>query len=117
MFISEELQYAENFDLTSIQTPINAEVFKQLLTEANYDIAKTNKIYQGFKNGFSLEYSGDTQVQLTSPNLKLNVGNEVILWNKIIKEVRLERFAGPYKSIPFDHYIQSPVGLVPKDNR
>ena len=33
-----------------------------------------------------------------------------------MKEVKPKRFAGPYKQIPFDNYIQSPVGLVPKDN-
>ena len=31
-----------------------------------------------------------------------------------MKEVKLERVAGPYKSIPFENFIQSPVGLVPK---
>ena len=31
-----------------------------------------------------------------------------------MKAVKLKRFAGPYESIPFDYYIQSPVGLVPK---
>ena len=32
-----------------------------------------------------------------------------------MKEVKLKRFAGPYENIPFDTYIQSPIGLVPKD--
>ena len=45
----------------------------------------------------------------------LRVGSPTILWNKIMKEVRLKRFAGPFKKTPFKHYIQSPVGLVPKD--
>ena len=31
-------------------------------------------------------------------------------------EVKLKRYAGPYTSIPFTHYIQSPIGLVPKDS-
>ena len=31
------------------------------------------------------------------------------------KEVKLGRYAGPYNSIPFDNYIQLPIGLVPKD--
>ena len=33
-----------------------------------------------------------------------------------MKEVEARRYAGPYKEIPFDSYIQSPIGLVPKDN-
>ena len=33
-----------------------------------------------------------------------------------MKEVKLKRYAGPFKQIPFENYIQSPIGLVPKDN-
>ena len=30
-------------------------------------------------------------------------------------EVKAKRYAGPFAKIPFRYYIQSPVGLVPKD--
>ena len=34
-----------------------------------------------------------------------------------MKEVKLKHFAGPFKEIPYKHdFIQSPIGLVPKDN-
>ena len=33
-----------------------------------------------------------------------------------MKEVKLKRYACPFKTIPFGNYIQSPIGLVPKDN-
>ena len=33
-----------------------------------------------------------------------------------MKEVKAECYAGPFKEPPFKSYIQSPVGLVPKDN-
>ena len=38
------------------------------------------------------------------------------LWNKVMKEVKLGRYAGPFKeeNIPFLNFIQSPIGLVPK---
>ena len=49
-----------------------------------------------------------------SDNIPLTIGSETELWDKMIKEVRLGRFAGPYDHIPLDHYVQSPVGLVPK---
>ena len=52
--------------------------------------------------------------QSQAKNLTLTVGNQVVLWNKIMKEVKLKRVAGPYDHIPFDNYIQSPIGLVPK---
>ena len=42
------------------------------------------------------------------------MGDKFQLWEKIIKEVRNLRFAGPFDAIPFDSFIQSPVGLVQK---
>ena len=42
------------------------------------------------------------------------VGDKYELWNKIMKEVEAKRYAGPFDKIPFDNYIQSPIGLVPK---
>ena len=33
-----------------------------------------------------------------------------------MKEVKENRYAGPFSEIPFKDYIQSPIGLVPKDN-
>ena len=32
-----------------------------------------------------------------------------------MKEVQAKRYAGPYEEVPFEHFIQSPIGLVPKD--
>ena len=31
-----------------------------------------------------------------------------------MKEVRLGRVAGPFNEVPFDNFIQSPIGLVPQ---
>ena len=67
----------------------------------------------GFTDGFSIGYQGPENVQITAPNR--GVGNEVVLWNKVMKEVKLGRYAGPFKEPPFKNYIQSPIGLVPKD--
>ena len=91
-------------------------VFRNLLQEAGYPPQKIQFLYQGFTGGFSLGYEGKTDVQLFSPNLKLMVGNQTVLWNKVMKEVRLKRFAGPFNRVPFKSFIQSPIGLVPKDN-
>ena len=42
------------------------------------------------------------------------VGSPIEMWNKIMKEVKEHRYTGPFTSPPFDHYVQSPVGVVPK---
>ena len=55
-------------------------------------------------------------VRITAPNLKFReVGDPITLWNKVMKEVKEQRYAGPFEEIPFDNFIQSPIGLVPKD--
>ena len=110
--------YFENYDITSVVTPVNWEKFDQILTEANYDVNKKNFLINGFRHGFRIEYEGNEKVRQKAPNLKLTCGDEVDLWNKVMNEIKLGRYAGPYKEkdIPFEHFIQSPIGLVPKDN-
>ena len=43
------------------------------------------------------------------------IGDKITLWNKVMKEVKLNRYAGPFEEIPFEYFIQSPIGLVAKD--
>ena len=105
----------ENLNLDDIVTPVKPQVLRQLLKEANYDEKKTEYLCQGFSEGFDICYEGPQYVQRTAPNLKLRVGSHLELWNKVMVEVRDKRFAGPFEQIPFDYFIQSPIGLVPKD--
>ena len=107
--------YYENFDLDNIFSPVNYQVLEELLHETNYDKNKTKFLVDGFKNGFDLGYRGPENVKQKSQNLKFSIGNETELWNKVMKEVQAKRYAGPFKEIPFENYIQSPIGLVPKD--
>ena len=107
----------ENFDLDSIVTPVNADILIELLIEAQYNSEKCEFLVQSFKQGFTLGYTRKEKVQIKSNNLKFVIGDEIDLWNKVMKEVRLKRYAGPFKQLPYDDdYIQSPVGLVPKDD-
>ena len=112
-----EILYYENFDLDNIVMPVNAHILNLLLIEANYNSEKREFLFEGFKNGFPLGYVNTTKVKITSKNLNFTIGDEINLWNKVMKEVKLARYAGPSKEIPFDDdFIQSPIGLVPKDN-
>ena len=101
--------------MDTIVTPVDTEKFKDLLEASGYPVAKSQYLINGFNNGFSIGYEGDDKVKRTAANLKLNIGNETVLWNKVMKEVKTGRYAGPFQKIPFDYYIQSPIGLVPKD--
>ena len=110
-----EVLMFENMDLEHVISPVDVDKLEFLLNESNYDSAKTEFLINGFRNGFSIGYDSDKCVHRTAPNLKLEVGNETILWNKVMKEVKEKRYAGPFEKIPFEYYIQSPIGLVPKD--
>ena len=105
----------ENYDLDNIITPVDADMLESLLIQSNYDSKKRNFVVEGFRTGFSLNYQGNANVKKTAPNLKLRVGPKQEIWSKIMKEVKAGRYAGPFEQIPFENYIQSPIGLVPKD--
>ena len=109
---------AENYDLTNIHTPVNAAQLRHYLLSTHYDVNETEFLVSGFENGFDLGYRGPVDIRLTANNLKFTVGNEIELWNKVMKEVQHKRYAGPFTDIPFKDggYIQSPIGLVPKDH-
>ena len=110
------MKEACNLDLQSIKTPIDSVKLEQLLTEVDYDVKKRQYLINGFKHGFSLEYQGGLNgCKRLAPNLKLRVGNKLELWNKVMNEVELGRYAGPFEQPPYDCFVQSSIGLVPKD--
>ena len=111
----EGIKFCSNYDVTNVCTPVNPIKLGQLLRESNYDAEKTNYLVQGFTNGFDLGYRGSENIRICSPNLKFTVGSKVELWNKVMAEVEAGWYAGPFNKIPFQNYIQSPIGLVPKD--
>ena len=75
---------------------------------------KSRFLVQGFKEGFDFCYDGPSNRRDRSKNISFTVGDKFQLWDKIMKEVSLNRYAGPYEQIPFDFFVQSPIGLVPK---
>ena len=112
---TNEVQMCCNYDTANIFSAVDVTALENLLVQSKYDKQKTQFLVSGFKQGFPLHYQGREDVKIRSPNLKFRIGDETILWNKVMKEVEAKRFAGPFENIPFDNYIQSPIGLVPKD--
>ena len=70
----------------------------------------------GFEQGFDIGYRGPLNRKDDSDNIPFTVGDEFDMWEKIMKEVQLGRFVGPYTKdqLPGHFYVQSPIGLVPK---
>ena len=111
---SEKPDYFTNFNLKNIVTPVKVDKFIQMLKLSEYLQEEVDFLKSGFRHGFDIGYEGPQTRQSASENIPFTVGDQVDLWNKLMKEVRLGRIAGPFDKVPFDNFIQSPIGLVPK---
>ena len=112
--IYSEAQHFYNYNLTDIVMPIDVNKLEALLVDSKYSSEETKFLVDGFRNGFDIGYKGTKLRQSEAKNIPFTVGNKTEMWNKIMKEVEAKRVAGPFETIPFTNYIQSPIGLVPK---
>ena len=103
-----------NFDLENIYTPVNVEKLVDWMAKANYDKNEISFLKDGFTNGFDIGYRGPHDRRDRAPNPLFRIGNKQELWCKLMTETKQLRYAGPFEEIPFENYVQSPVGLVPK---
>lgn len=100
--------------MENIFTRIDADALEKMLKASSYPRDKTQYLVEGFKNGFSLKFEGNRQGKHEAGNLKLRIGSEEILWNKVMKEVAAKRYTGPWAHLPLDYWYCNPIGLVPK---
>ena len=114
MFVEPQPLYYQNYDLDNVETPVKVEELIRMLKHYDYDENEISFLEEGFTMGFDIGYEGPSEQKSESENIPLKVGNKTDLWNKLMKEVELKRVAGLFDSIPFDNYIQSPIGLIPK---
>ena len=110
-----DLEYYVNLDLEQVVAPINVKKYNQLLLDVNFPSDEREFLVNGFRFGFDIGYKGPVIRQSKSENIPFTIGNEAEMWNKIMKEVKLGRYAGPFADVPYENYIQSSIGLVPKD--
>ena len=69
-----------NLDLDSTTTPLNVQLFGNLLKQSGYDPDETNFLIDGFTTGFDIGYEGPTNRQSVSDNIPITIGSEVELW-------------------------------------
>ena len=94
------------------RSPINLSTLIPLL-----DIYPDKKLAailkSGFSEGFKLGYEGE-RVSRDAPNLKSVSQLHDKAIEKIDKEVKLGRIAGPFNGAPCPNLIISPIGIIPK---
>lgn len=95
-------------------TPVRVEKLEELLSASHYDPDESRFLVEGFRHGFKLGYEGPTNRRTLAKNHRLRAGNQVVLWNKLMKEVKVGRLSGPYPNPPHKNFIQSPITLIPK---
>lgn len=109
-----------NYDVKAIVTPINVNRLTHLMRVSGYDEQEAEFLISGFTQGFKLGYQGPRDVKIISNNLRLWVGNQYDLWDKVMGEVQAKRYAGPYESpeeiFPLG-YMVNPIGLVEKPGK
>ena len=110
------MDYFSNYDLNNVVTPLNVDLYEQLLRDSGFDNKERDFLVDGFRNGFDIGYTGPKIRQSRAQNIPFmpGIGDKWDMWSKIMKEVKAKHYAGPYDEIPFENYIQSPIGLVPK---
>ncbi|XP_033730175.1 uncharacterized protein LOC117319492 [Pecten maximus] len=78
-----------------------------------YDYEKKQYLVQGFKEGFRIHYDGG-EFKPTCQNLKSAKEFPHIIKDKLQKELKAGRIAGPFITPPYNDYHTSPIGVVPK---
>ena len=107
-----------NGDLFNIESPVRVNKLQLMLLWTGYNREETEHLVNGFTNGFSLEYEGPMEHTDRTNSLPFRdgLGSHEEIWTKMMKEVEARRLAGPFRTIPYKYYVQSPIGLVPKSN-
>ena len=82
-------------------------------TLRDYDPFLKNFLIQGFSYGFHFHYS-NLRSSFESPNLLGAHDQPNIVTDKLHKEIEAGRIAGPFSAPPFDNFVVSPLGNVPK---
>jgi hypothetical protein len=97
--------------LNKLPTPVRAGTLETYLQD--YDLDKKRYLLNGFRNVFSLEYTGP-RIPYYCCRFKSAKDKPEVVHEKIDKEVACLRVMGPYKYKPFPNIRVSPLGLVPK---
>ena len=106
---------AINFQSKNLPTPIDVPKLDRLLS--GYGEMEKRRLVDGFTRGFTIPSTiSSDPCKFGYTNHKTVLSNMSVVQDKLDKELRLGRIAGPFVDPPFENFIVSPLGLVPKKN-
>ena len=94
-----------------LPTPIKISKLEFYLD--GYPPASKRYLLDGFLRGFSLDYVGYHETSFCN-NLLSAIQNPSAVNEKLSKELKLGRIAGPFSEKPLSSLRLSPLGLIPK---
>lgn len=101
----------KNLNVTEIPTPVNSAMLNEQLL--GYDDDLRNYLVKGFSSGFPLGC-----ISTPTASFPKNHGSALnhpdIIQAHIEKSLELGRIAGPFPHPPFNPFVSSPLGVVPK---
>jgi len=97
--------------LASLPTPVNVQKLRQVLK--GYNPIASSLLIAGFSEGFKINFQGTPNV-IMSRNLTSAFEQPQVVDEKLVKEIKEGRIAGPYDFPPLPNMQISPVGVVPK---
>ena len=78
-----------------------------------YDVGLRNYLVSGFKDGFHIEYDGNSECEARSNSCLLDSVHEAAE-KKINSEIDAGRYMGPFTHKPFKHMHMSPLSICEK---
>ena len=106
---------AINFQSKNLPTPIDVPKLDRLLS--GYGELEKKRLIDGFTEGFTVPSTiSSDPCKFGYTNHKTVNSNMSVVQDKLGKELSLGRIAGPFVDPPFEKFIVSPLGLVPKKN-
>ena len=85
-----------------------------MLSDSRYDYDMSQDLIKGFSCGFRIPFCGPVDHAYHPRNHPSVLNNYIYVQQMIASECALGRVAGPFVCPPFDNFMVSPLGLVPK---
>ena len=99
------------FSRNKVLTPVKVDSLEMHLQ--GYDSNLKDYLIQGFTWGFRLGCTNEPSATI-SPNHQSILKFSKIVDEKLDTEKRLGRIAGPFESPPYEHFVCSPLAIIPR---